>query len=368
MLSKYAMGNVQFDESKHARDDSGRFASKGGSGTPPSFRQRQLVEASPGRLLEEKWGRGRAAGLFQQGKSGVPGRGHDGGRAHPFTILTRNDKLMEDTREEYTGERGQQAQVDGYQRHAMTWQRPKGLKAKEHDAIRSTLVETIRVNRDPAVEQAIERRLVPDDVSRRLINRAYNLAAMRALHEFGVGKFDYAMGDELKREMLPMVPAMRYWQRRIGDRMRADERTKAKWQPYKEEFGEPYPDRRLDKRPGKGNQLRLRWPKSQSPHTEYIKATMPGELLKASAVYPGARASLQVADGILDDAAAARGRRSGPASAPARVRAVLPQAMRVLSRASQEREEMARLPARLRHRNSERVLRDPSRSLADLLG
>lgn len=287
MLRKYAIGQAQFDESKVRRDEDGRFASKG-SGGAPSFQQRQLVEASPGRLFEEKW-RPRGAGLFQQGKSSVPGREH--------RVVTSWERLGTKNAElppEYTGSKQRELPVDGYLAHEMTWQQPKAYTRKQHDAIRGALVSQIVENRQGAIERATENGLIPEGTSKKLINRAYNLASMRALHEFGVGRFDYKMTDQLKEEMRPLTPAMRYFQRRIGNAMRSDPRTKGLWEPYKEEFGEPYPDRRLDRRQGKQNQMRLRWPTSQGPHTEFIKADAEiGDLLKRKAGTPLTEAERQ---------------------------------------------------------------------------
>lgn len=347
----------QFDESKVRRDGDGRFASKGGGGTAPSIRQRQLVERSPGRLLEEKW-RPRGAALFNQGKSVPPGSGHNA-----RSSWERLGNKIAELPPGYTGSRDREAPVDGYRTFAVTWQKPKAMSAKENDAIRTGLVGTIKTNRDGAIEAAMERRLIGDDVPRGLVNRAYNLAAMRALHEYGVLAFDYTMGDDLKREMAPLEPAMRYFQRRIGNSMRADPATKGKWQAYKEEFG--VSTGKLDRRHGKQNQLRLKWPKSQGQHTQFIKATMPGELLKG--IDPGIRTSLAIADQIIADAEPARQprRRSTGALAP-EVEAILGVANRIISGAAVVQERMA--PSRLRHRANEDVIRDPRRSLAELLG
>lgn len=436
MLRKYAIGQAQFDESKVRRDEDGRFASKG-SGGAPSFKQRQLVEASPGRLFEEKW-RPRSAGLFQQGKSSVPGREH--------RVVTSWERLGTKNAElppEYTGSKQRELPVDGYLAHEMTWQQPKAYTRKQHDAIRGALVSQIVENRQGAIERATENGLIPEGANKKLINRAYNLASMRALHEFGVGKFDYKMTDQLKEEMRPLTPAMRYFQRRIGNAMRSDPRTKGLWEPYREEFGVPNKQGKLwTNREGKGNQVRLVWAKSHGPHTEFIKAEMPGALrgpsagrrglmggmggllasslffsgkkkakpasvapktssgqrpynpdwgrrrvlfgwnssmakahlpgalLKADAVHPGARRTLDIADKLLaaHEARPAARRPTAAEMAPPEVRATLPLARRILREHAGERVAMTQMPGRTRHHAAERVIRDPGRSLSDLLG
>jgi hypothetical protein len=351
----------RFDESKVNRDDDGRFASKGGAGgTAPSLRQSRLVEGSPGRLFEEKWGRSRAAGLFSQGKSTPPGIGHN-----TRSSWERLGNKIAALPPEYTGSKNRENPVDGYRTFAVTWQRPKQLTPKQNEAVRLGLVSTIKANRDGAIERATERGLIGDDVPRRLVNRAYNLAAMRAMHEFGVLAFDYSMGEDLKREMAPLEPAMRFFQRRIGDRMRADPATKGKWQPYKEEFGIPYANGKLDRRPGKGNQVRLKWPKSQGQHTQFVKAVLPGALAKRWAMELGVATSLVLADQIL---AQARARDAAPRHSgilTPEVAAMMPVVNRILAQAASARQAAA--PDRIRHRASG-LIRNPGRSLAELLG
>lgn len=316
MLRKYAIGQAQFDESKVRRDEDGRFASKG-SGGAPSFQQRQLVEASPGRLFEEKW-RPRGAGLFQQGKSSVPGREH--------RVVTSWERLGTKNAElppEYTGSKQRELPVDGYLAHEMTWQQPKAYTRKQHDAIRGALVSQIVENRQGAIERATENGLIPEGTSKKLINRAYNLASMRALHEFGVGRFDYKMTDQLKEEMRPLTPAMRYFQRRIGNAMRSDPRTKGLWEPYREEFGVPNKQGKLwTNREGKGNQVRLVWAKSQGPHTEFIKADMPG------GPSAGRRGVLGGVGGLLASSFLFAGRRKAKAASPSPKRSSPPKATR----------------------------------------
>lgn len=279
MRKRFALG--KFDESKHERDEGGRFASKGG-GSAPSIRQRQLVERSPGRLFEEKWG--RRGGAFNAAREAPVGNGHDTRFVAWQKVGPKNPNLPP----EYTGSTEREAPVDGYTSIGMTWQRPKQLSRKEDEAVRAGLTAAIRDQRDAAIERATERGLIPEGTDRKALSRAYNLAAMRALHEFGIGSLDYRMSDDLKAEMMPLTPAMRFFQRRLGDQMRSRPDTKGKWQPYHEEFKVPYDDMRLDRRPGKGNQLRLKWPKSMGSHTDFIKAVPVGALAKARPVFPRA--------------------------------------------------------------------------------
>jgi hypothetical protein len=270
---RFALG--KFDESKHERDEGGRFASKGG-GSAPSIRQRQLVERSPGRLFEEKWG--RRGGAFNAAREAPVGNGHDTRFVAWQKVGPKNPNLPP----EYTGSTEREVPVDGYTSIGMAWQRPKQLSRREDEAVRAGLTAAIRDQRDAAIERATERGLIPDGTDRKALSRAYNLAAMRALHEFGIGSLDYRMSDDLKAEMMPLTPAMRFFQRRLADQMRSRPDTKGKWQPYHEEFKVPYDDMRLDRRPGKGNQLRLKWPKSMGSHTDFIKAHLPGEMAKAA--------------------------------------------------------------------------------------
>jgi hypothetical protein len=46
--------------------------------------------------------------------------------------------------------------------------------------------------------------MIPEGTPRRSINRAYNHAAMLALHDFGVMDYDFHMPDDVKAELQPL--------------------------------------------------------------------------------------------------------------------------------------------------------------------
>ncbi len=254
-LAKFQM-SYTFDESKVARDDDGRFASKGGSGGAPSFRTPALREPSPGPTIErrsltrgESWQRvGSKIGDFpKEYVEEAPGE-IQGGRNRVYA-----------TRE---------APADWFKAPPkIDWQVPPDMPVERHIETVGALKRIIAGTRQDAITKARETRqkvavhgikdkftvkrrsgdlILPEDTPAGAANRAYNHAAMLALHDFGVLDYDFQMSDDQKAELTPLIPFMRYTRRRLGAEMRSGD-LKGATKPYRAAFGAPFKDERRHK-------------------------------------------------------------------------------------------------------------------------
>jgi len=137
-----------------------------------------------------------------------------------------------------------------------------------HDALKAKLIAIVRGEREGAIEKAkVTRQLVAvhgikdrftekrrtgpltldPATPRGATNRAYNHAAMLALHEFGVVDYDFKMSDAQKAELEPLSRFMWHVKRRLVDEMNIA--TKPSFEakaPYRAEFGQKFPDGRLN--------------------------------------------------------------------------------------------------------------------------
>jgi len=178
----------------------------------------------------------------------------------------------------YTGSKNREAPADWFKAPPkIEWQAPKALSPEQHTTLVGKLKGVIQSNRQDAIAKAKETRqlvavhgikdkftmkrrtgdlILPPDAPPGAVNRAYNHAAMLALHDFGVLDYDFWMSDSQKEELTPLIPFMRYTRRRLWNEMRTGD-LKGASQPYRAEFGKPFADQRRDKRTG-AVRLRLR--------------------------------------------------------------------------------------------------------------
>ncbi len=165
--------------------------------------------------------------------------------------------------------------VGSFLRASLPFHKPKALSADERKAIEQGVISVISKQREATIARGLgdekQAALIPEGTSKRTINRAYNHAAMIAVHKYGLGHYDFAMDDELKAEMTPLVPFIRYAQRRVLNTMLAEH--KGEWKPYREEFGIPFKDKQKDA----DGKVRLR----VKPLQQLIKAAEFGTLCKA---------------------------------------------------------------------------------------
>lgn len=260
-LAKFQM-SYRWDENQHPRDDSGRFTGAGGHGGAPSFRQRGLREPSPGPGAERR--------SLTRGET-----------------WQRVGAKLPELPVEYTGSRQRELPADWFTAPPkIDWQIPKDMPVDAHLTTLGHLRRIVKDNRSGAIEKAkvtrqkvavhgikdrytLKRRtgdlILSPDAPRGTVNRAYNHAAMMALHDFGVVDYNFPkMSQPMKDELTPLVPFMRFVHRRLSQEMRKDPATAGKYAPYVQAFGKPFADNRTDKRTG-AVRLRLR------PNKEFVK-------------------------------------------------------------------------------------------------
>lgn len=244
-LAKYAMSYAAFDPQKHPRDDHGRFAGgHGGSNGAPSFRVRPLAEPSPGPRAERR----------------SPTRGESWQRIGSKIAALPSD---------YTGSAAREAPVDFFKHLSITWQHPKAAKPGEHQALLGQFKQIIAEHREPAIAKGKETRrkvavhgikdkftekrrtgelLIPENTPSGAAHRAYNHAAMLALHDAGVLRYDYKMSDAQKSELAPLEPFMRSVRGRLKNAFAIA--APGHRGPYLKEFGATFADQRRDKQTG----------------------------------------------------------------------------------------------------------------------
>jgi hypothetical protein len=196
----------------------------------------------------------------------------------------------------YTGSKDREAPVDGFKELKVAVQAPKALPLAEHIKLLGKLKQVIQQNREDAIEKAkatrqlvavhgikdrytLKRRTgdltLDPQTPKGAVHRAYNHAAMLALHDFGAVDYGpFKMSDAQKEELTPLVPFMRYTRRRLFNAMRVGD-LKGKSGPYRAEFGKPFADSRKDKVTG-AVRLRLR------PNDQFVKIA-PAEISAAAA-------------------------------------------------------------------------------------
>lgn len=159
-------------------------------------------------------------------------------------------------------------------------QQPKDMSEEQyHDLARRASALT-RALRDPILLRGQEHGLIPKDTDPRHVKLAFNHARNLALHDAGLFRYDFGFSEEDKPKLKELVPFMRYARRRMINDLRTN--YKGQWKQFKEEFGEPF----IDKKTGEQKVNRVTGEKRFRfyPHMEYVKSDQ-GELGKA--VLPG---------------------------------------------------------------------------------
>ncbi len=295
-----AMQAHGFDDSQHPRGQHGRFATAGGhaerhaqnvsvlarQGVLPRlqrYRDGTVIEHAGPTSKVISYPTPRAADATQAPTNQVIPLDERRTRATMPSYYRRIASNTPGMPTSYTGSDKKEAPVGSFLVHQLTDQRPKAVSPRDHAALRARLGRLVTTLAEPtiAMGKVPKRRgklrgetLIPEGTPELTARRAYTHAAMTALHNYGVAKYDFAMDPALKEEMTPLKGFMLYAKRRVMDTMFAAE--KGRYAPYRQEFGEPFADKRRDKVSG---QVRIR----MSPRTEMIKAEPVGSLAKAYA-------------------------------------------------------------------------------------
>ena len=382
-LRKFKM-SYEWDETKYRRADDGKFTSKGGAGGAPSLRQRGLNEPSPGPESEkrsltrgESWQRiGTKIGAFpleytEEKPDRLPeivtGAG-DTGMDIEQRLAALSDRRK--GRDRVYAER--QAPVDWFKSPPkIDWQVPPDMPVEQHIETLRQLKGVIASTRQGAIEKARETRqwvavhgikdhftkkrrtgdfILDPEAPAGAANRAYNHAAMLALHDFGIVDYDFQMSDAQKEELTPLIPFMRYTRRRLGSEMKIGELKGAR-RPYVAAFGKPFKQKKNGEYTGV-ERMRIR------PNDVLVK--------RDPNVSPRIAPAMDDADRVLARAEAqtVAARPRWPGVTDPDVEAVMPDVDRILG--PQAAQKPPETPGRRMARS--RLIGDPSIPLAQALG
>jgi hypothetical protein len=143
---------------------------------------------------------------------------------------------------------------------------PKAVvDAQRHPAMREIITKTLSVIRDHqagAITRGIANGLIPAGTHPGLVAQAYKHAALHAVHKAGLLDYEPRMDAAAKAAFRPLVPFMRYANRRVFDKLNVE--NKGKWDAFREEFGTEYRQRKFGKETG---HVRRR----MRPNQEFIK-------------------------------------------------------------------------------------------------
>ncbi len=195
-----------------------------------------------------------------------------------------------------TPEKGQRW---GYKQFSFTPQKLAGMSDENYTALAQKVGSKIKELREKVITNGYERnhpalernwgelvRMIPAGTPPADARLAYTHAARIALHELGIGKYQYAMDDELKRKLDPMKYFIIYAKRAIDQEIRRDTKGSVNWRAFKEEFGEPFKKPKYDKVTG---QERKRFYPAYGVHN-FVKADLPlSKAYNTSAIMGGLR-------------------------------------------------------------------------------
>jgi hypothetical protein len=139
------------------------------------------------------------------------------------------------------------------------------VDAQRHPAMREIITKTLGVIRDHqagAITRGIANGLIPKGTHPGLVAQAYKHAALHAVHKAGLLDYEPRMDPAAKAAFRPLVPFMRYANRRVFDKLNVE--NKGKWDAFREEFGTEYRQRKFGKETG---HVRRR----MRPNQEFIK-------------------------------------------------------------------------------------------------
>lgn len=246
---------VAYDEGKHHRDPHGQYT---GGGKPPDAATSRAASAQ---AFEARWTDAKGGRAWNTARSAVPG-GSGRSSVSWQSLGSKIAELNPDT----TADGKRSAPAGGhYARLSFDQQIPKAVGKKGHKELMGSLKDLIAGDRKGAILRAHERGMIPEGTHPAHVHRAYEHAALHSLHDFGVGVVDSHMDAELQTHMRPLIPAMRFFRRRIS--MQANFEHKGEWRPYRKEFGVPFADNRRNKFGPDTGQVRLRVP----PRQELVK-------------------------------------------------------------------------------------------------
>jgi hypothetical protein len=249
-----------FDNQRHPRGSEGKFARVTGY-SGPAFSQSVVRERSSGPARSQTRGEG-----WQR-------------------IGSKINALPRD----YTGSHELSRPVGSYLSLTLTNQIPKSVSVADHQKRVARYIQLVKDSRKEIMEGAEKNRkgkkhvylkahepaargversrmkpdLYPEGTPKSTLVRAYHHAALVHMHERGLVDYDWKMDPDLKAELKPVEPFMRYAKERLEHN--ANKAFPGEKQPYHDEFAKPFPNPKFDKVTGK-ERKRFR------PNQQLIKA------------------------------------------------------------------------------------------------
>ncbi|MCI0755451.1 hypothetical protein [Teichococcus vastitatis] len=233
------------------------LAKMGGTLTDKEREQRRAA-------AKARWAkhRGEAAtvGMKPAGSSGTEGRQLPGGPAkRTVSSLYSQYRAHKDSEFADVTPEGGRA---GFKQFGFKPQRPAAMSEEAYTSLAQAAGATVKGVREQIAAKAQERKLVPPGTTSRDYRAALSHAQRLALHDVGLGSYDFRMEDDAKARLKPLEPFVRYARRRTLTALQ--EGHKGTWGQFKAEFGEEFADGRVDL---KGNTRRRFY-----PHMELVRA------------------------------------------------------------------------------------------------
>ncbi|MCI0755002.1 hypothetical protein [Teichococcus vastitatis] len=233
------------------------LAKMGGTLTDKEREQRRAA-------AKARWAkhRGEAAtvGMKPAGSAGTEGRQLPGGPAkRTVSSLYSQYRPHKDSEFADVTPEGGRA---GFKQFGFKPQRPAAMSEEQYTSLAQAAGATVKGVREQIAAKAQERKLVPPGTTSRDYRAALSHAQRLALHDVGLGSYDFRMEDDAKARLKPLEPFVRYARRRTLTALQ--EGHKGTWGQFKAEFGQEFADGRVDL---KGNTRRRFY-----PHMELVRA------------------------------------------------------------------------------------------------
>ncbi|WP_157985990.1 hypothetical protein [Teichococcus vastitatis] len=238
------------------------LAKMGGTLTDKEREQRRAA-------AKARWAkhRGEAAtvGMKPAGSSGTEGRQLPGGPAkRTVSSLYSQYRPHKDSEFADVTPEGGRA---GFKQFGFKPQRPAAMSEEQYTSLAQAAGATVKGVREQIAVKAQERKLVPPGTTSRDYRAALSHAQRLALHDVGLGSYDFRMEDDAKARLKPLEPFVRYARRRTLTALQ--EGHKGTWGQFKAEFGEEFADKRVDL---KGNTRRRFYPHMELVRAEHAEA------------------------------------------------------------------------------------------------
>ncbi|MFC3127227.1 hypothetical protein ACFOD4_19335 [Pseudoroseomonas globiformis] len=225
-----------------------------------SDKEREQRRAAAKARWANHQGRAKTEGMAPAGSSGTEAKQLPGGPTKRMTSsLYSQYRAHKDSEFADVTPEGGRA---GFKQFGFKPQRPAAMSEEAYTQLAASAGRTVKGVREQIAAKAQERQLIPPGTTSRDYRAALSHAQRLALHDVGLGSYDFRMEDEMKGRMKGMEQFVRYARRRTYAALH--DGHKGSWAPFKAEFGTEFPDKRVDLQ---GNTRRRFY-----PHMELVRA------------------------------------------------------------------------------------------------